>query len=124
MEDKIEKMVITSRGYELASNGVLPMATYLRYLENIRWSTIATSDKLPLRKFWHLGVVRSQVVEIYDQTSFGVAIELSMWLARVGKSSMDFSHDIVRVEDGALIGRSTATIVALDSERRPAAIGD
>jgi acyl-CoA thioesterase FadM len=124
MEDKIEKMVITSRGYELASSGVLPMATYLRYLEHIRMTTIVTSEKLPLRQFWQMGVVRSQAVELYEQTSFGATLELTMWLARVGRSSMDFSHDIVRVADGVLLGRSTATIVALDFERRPALVGE
>jgi acyl-CoA thioesterase FadM len=35
---------------------------------------------------------------------------------------MDFSHDVVRVSDGELVARSTATIVALDRERRPALI--
>jgi YbgC/YbaW family acyl-CoA thioester hydrolase len=122
--DKIEKLRITSRGYELAASGVLSVATYLRYLEHIRWHTISTSEKLPLRKFWLLGVVRAQAVEIYKAISFDVELEVSMWLSRLGRTSMDFSHDIVRVSDGGLVGRSTATIVALDSERRPAAIGE
>ncbi|HVU01709.1 MAG TPA: hotdog domain-containing protein [Polyangiaceae bacterium] len=120
----IERIRITSRGYELSASGVLSMATFLRYLEHLRWSTIVSSEKLPLRQFWALGVVRSQAVEIYDQVSFGAELELSMWLARVGRSSMDFSHDITRATDGSLVGRSTATIVALDSDRRPAVIGD
>lgn len=120
---KIETMRITSRGYELAANGVLSIATYLRYLEHLRWTTISTSEKLPLRQFWMLGVVRSQVVEIYEQSSFGTTFELTMWMSRLGRTSMDFSHDIVRVADGALVGRSAATIVALDGERRPTVVG-
>lgn len=123
-DDKIEKLRITTRGYELAASGVLPVATYLRYLEHIRWHTISTSEKLPLRQFWMLGVVRAQAVEIYEPVSFNVELELSMWLSRLGRTSMSFSHDIHRVSDGALVGRSTATIVALDSERRPAVIGE
>lgn len=123
-EDKIERLRITSRGYELAASGFLSVATHLRHLEHIRWHTISTSERLPLRKFWMLGVVRAQVVEMYEAVSFNVELELSMWLSRLGRTSMDFSHDIVRVSDGALVGRSTATIVALDSERRPAAIGE
>jgi acyl-CoA thioesterase FadM len=123
-EDKIEKLRITSRGYELAQSGFLSVATHLRHLEHIRWNTISTSEKLPLRKFWMLGVVRAQVVEMYEPVSFNVELELSMWLSRLGRTSMDFSHDIVRTSDGALVGRSTATIVALDSDRRPAAIGE
>lgn len=123
IEELTEKVTITSRGYELAANGVVSVATHLRYLEHIRWSTISTSGKLPLRNFWQLGVVRAQTVEIYEQVRFGVELELSMWLSRLGRTSMDFSHDIVRVADGVLVGRSTATIVALDSERRPTAVG-
>ncbi|HEX7669375.1 MAG TPA: hotdog domain-containing protein [Polyangiaceae bacterium] len=123
-ENKIEKLRITSRGYELAASGYLSVATHLRHLEHIRWNTISTSEKLPLRKFWMLGVVRAQVLEIYEPVSFNVELELSMWLSRLGRTSMDFSHDIVRVSDGALVGRSTATIVALDSDRRPATIGE
>jgi len=118
-----EKITITSRGYELAANGVISTANFLRYLEHLRWSTIATSGKLPLRKFWRLGVVRAQTVELYEQIGFGVELELSMWLSRIGRTSMDFSHDIVRTANGALVGRSRATIVALDSNRQPTEIG-
>jgi acyl-CoA thioesterase FadM len=123
-DDKIEKVRITSRGYELAASGTLSIATYLRYFEHMRWHTISTSEKLPLRRFWMLGVVRAQTVEVYKSVGFDVELELTMWLARVGRSSMDFSHDMVRVSDGALVARSTATIVALDSTRKPAAIGE
>jgi len=123
-EDKIERLRIVTRGYELGSNGSVPPSQYLRYLEHIRWSTIAGSEKLPFRKFWWLGVVRSQVVEVHRQLGFNVEIELSMWMSRLGKTSVDFSHDIVRCEDGQLIGRSTATLVALDQNRRPSPIGE
>lgn len=123
-DDKIEKLRITSRGYELAASGTLSIATYLRYFEHIRWHSISTSEKLPLRRFWMLGVVRAQTVEVYKAVGFDVELELTIWLARVGRSSMDFSHDMVRVSDGALVARSTATIVALDAARRPSVIGD
>jgi acyl-CoA thioesterase FadM len=71
-----------------------------------------------------MGVVRAQVIELYQHVSFDVELELSMWVSRVGKTSIELSHDITRPEDGALIARSTATIVTLDDERRPAPVKD
>jgi len=124
MDDKVDTLRITSRGYELASHGTLPVATYLRYLEHLRWRTISRSQKIPLRLFWTMGVVRAQVIELHQHVSFDVELELSMWVSRVGRTSIELSHDITRVEDGALIARSTATIVTLDDERRPAQVKD
>lgn len=123
-EDRIDTLRIVSRGYELASHGTLPVAAYLRYLEHLRWRTISRSQKIPLRLFWTMGVVRAQVLELHAQVSFDVELELSMWVSRVGRTSIELSHDVVRTEDGALIARSTATVVTLDDERRPAPVKD
>lgn len=123
-EDRVDSIRIVSRGYELASNGTLPIAAYLRYLEHLRWRTISRSEKIPLRLFWTLGVVRAQVLELYEHVSFDVELELSMWVSRVGRTSIELSHDITRTSDAALVGRSTATIVTLDSERRPAPVNE
>jgi acyl-CoA thioesterase FadM len=124
MDDKVDTLRITSRGYELASHGTLPVAAYLRYLEHLRWRTISRSEKIPLRLFWTMGVVRAQVIEIRQHVAFDVELELSMWVSRVGRTSIELSHDITRVEDGALVAQSTATIVTLDDERRPAPVKD
>lgn len=121
-EDKVDTLRIVSRGYELASHGTLPVAAYLRYLEHLRWRTISRSQKIPLRLFWTMGVVRAQVIELYQHVSFDVELELSMWVSRIGRTSIELSHDITRVEDGALVAQSTATIVTLDEERRPAPV--
>ncbi len=123
-DDKVESLRIVTRGYEVASSGTISPSQFLRYFEHLRWRTISGSGKLPLRRFWPLGVVRSQVLEIHRPVSFDVEIEITMWLSRVGRTSMTFSHDMVRVTDGKLVGRSTATIVALDSKRRPSPIGE
>jgi len=64
------------------------------------------------------------VLELYEQVSFDVELELSMWVSRIGRTSIELSHDIVRSSDGALVGRSTATIVTLDGDRRPAPVND
>ena len=121
-EEKIERLCLVTRGYEVSSRGRISPSQYLRYIEHLRWRTIAGSDKIPVRLFMSIGVVRAQALEIFRDTSFDTELEISMWLARVGRTSMDFSHDVVRVSDGELVARSTATIVALDAERRPALI--
>jgi acyl-CoA thioesterase FadM len=123
-EDRVESLRVVTRGYEVASSGTIPPSQFLKYLEHLRWRTISGSEKLPLRRFWLLGVVRSQVLELHRPVSFDVEIEITMWLSRLGRTSMTFSHDMVRVADGKLIGRSSATIVALDSDRRPSPIGE
>ena len=124
MDDRVDTLTITSRGYELASHGTLPIAAYLRYLEHLRWRTISRSQKIPLRLFWSMGVVRAQVLEVFHSVSFDVELELSMWVSRVGRTSIELSHDITRTDDGEVIGRSTATIVTLDENRRPAPVKD
>src|SRR6476659_9103946 len=123
-ESKVERLKIMTRGYEISSTGNVAPSQFLRYLEHVRWRTITRSEKLPLRRFWAFGVVRTQVLQLHRDISFDVEIEISMWLSRLGRTSMDFSHEIVRVDDGVLVARSAATIVALDSSRRPAPIGE
>ena len=120
-DEKIERLRVTTRGYEVSSRGRISPSQYLRYIEHVRWRTMAGSA-IPMRAFMGIGVVRAQVLEIFQDTSFDTELEISMWLARVGKTSMDFSHDVIRVSDGEVVARSTATLVALDAERRPALI--
>jgi acyl-CoA thioesterase FadM len=122
MEDRIERIRIVTRGYEVSPRGHLAPSQLLRYVEHVRWRTIAHSDKIPAREFLRIGVIRAQTLEIFHDTSFDVELEVSMWLSRIGKTSLDFSHELVRVSDGVLVARSSATIVTLDAERRPAPI--
>lgn len=121
-EAKTETIRVTTRGYELAQTGVLPLSAYLRYLEHQRWTSIARSGRLPLRQFFVMGVVRAQGIEVLEHVSFGEELLLTIWLSRVGTTSMDFSHSIERASNGALVARSTATVVALDQNRKPATI--
>jgi acyl-CoA thioester hydrolase/thioesterase-3 len=123
-KDPIEHLQLTTRGYELSSTGIIPPAQFLRYLEHVRWTMIGGSEKLPLREYFTLGVVRSQVLELFSPVGFGVELDLSMWVSRVGRTSFDMSHEITEISNGKLVGRSTATVVALDSDRRPAPLPD
>jgi acyl-CoA thioester hydrolase len=115
---------LTTRGYELAAHGALPVSAYLRYLEHQRWQTFTTDGELPVRRFWGVGVVRAQQLEIVSPASFHEKLELSLWISRVGRTSLDFAHEIVRAETGSLVARSTATVVALDRDRQPKVIDD
>src|SRR5436190_17921563 len=90
----------------------------------MRWRTISRSQTIPLRLFWTMGVVRAQVLEIYKEVSFDVELQLSMWVSRVGRTSIELSHEITRTADGELVGRSTATVVTLDENRLPAPVKD
>ena len=121
-DDRIERLRIVTRGYEMSPQGRVAPAQLLRYVEHVRWRTIAHSDRIPAREFMRLGVVRAQKLEFLLDTTFDVELEISMWLSRVGKTSLDFSHEVTRVEDGALVARSSATVVTLDSDRRPAPV--
>lgn len=117
-----ETMRVTTRGYELAQTGVVPLSAYLRYLEHQRWTAIARSDRLPIRRFFAMGVVRAQGLQIHEQVGFNEELELTMWVSRLGRTSLTFSHDVTKVSTGTLVARSSATVVALDVNRRPAAI--
>jgi acyl-CoA thioesterase FadM len=121
-EEPVERLRLVTRGYEVASNGAIPPSQLLRYIEHVRWRTIARSEVLPARRFFGMGVVRAQALETFRRVSFDAELEISMWLARVGKTSMDFSHEVVDLDDGRVVARSTATIVSLDGERNPAPI--
>lgn len=122
MSDAMERLRVVTRGYEVSARGYVGAAQLLRYFEHIRWRTIAHSSKLPAREFMRLGVIRAQRLEIFEETGFDVELELSIWLSRVGNTSLDFSHEMVRVNDGAIVARNTATIVTLDGDRRPASV--
>lgn len=119
MAEHILETRLTTRGYELAAYGVIPVSGILRYLEHQRWQTFTTEGPIPTRRFWPLGVVRAQQVDVIEQLSFHTEIELTLWVSRVGRTSLDFSHDITRASDGKVVARSTATVVALDETRAP-----
>jgi len=42
-DDKIESLRLVTRGYELSSSGQIAASQYLKYLEHIRWRSIAGS---------------------------------------------------------------------------------
>lgn len=117
--ESVLSLTVVTRGYELSSRGTLPPSAFLRYLEHIRWSSMTGAEGGGIRRFWTLGVIRAQQLELFCQVGFHEELELTLWISRVGRTSLDMSHDLVETRTGKLVGRSTATIVALDASRRP-----
>ncbi|HVW26696.1 MAG TPA: hotdog domain-containing protein [Polyangiaceae bacterium] len=121
-EEAVERLRIVTRGYEVSARGYIGAAQLLRYFEHMRWRVIWQSSRVPARDFMSVGVIRAQRLEVFEATGFDVEVELSIWLSRVGKTSLDFSHEMVRASDGVRLARSTATLVTLDGDRRPAEV--
>jgi acyl-CoA thioesterase FadM len=107
---------LMTRGYELDHDETIPLAAYMRYLEHMRW---VSRGRLRGRRGEGRGVVRAQRIEIYHALGAHVELEMTAWISRMGRTSMDMSHDLIRIQDGELIGRSTATLVAIDEAGRP-----
>ena len=111
---------VVTRGYELDADSVLPLSAFMRYLEHGRWKI---RDHLPIARFLPGGVVRAQRLVLREPVSFDVPLDLTTWVSRVGRTSLDMSHDLVRVEDGVVVASSAATLVALGEDRRPTPVG-
>lgn len=122
--DKIESIRLVTRGYELSSKGFMGPAQLVRYFEHSRWRTIGHSSKIPVRKFWLMGVVRGQTLEMVRNLSFDAEVEITTWMSGLGRTSVTFSHELRNVAGGELMARSSATIVALTQDRRPQPISE
>ena len=98
------------RGYELDASGTVPAGTIARYLEATRWS-IGFSEGGLLRGKLQRGVVRAQSIEYLEPLRYPDHFVVETWIARLGRTSVDFGHRLVREGDGAVAARSRATLV-------------
>lgn len=105
------------RAHDLDASGTTSITAFIRLFENQRWD--ALSENGFLRPFFKNGVIRAQSVEILQPMSFGDTVEISMWLSRVGRTSMDFCHHISSTTTGSEVGRATVRAVTLDKHGRP-----
>ena len=94
----IERLM--TRGYELDHDETIPLAAFMRYLEHMRWMS---GGRLRGRRRQGRGVVRAQRIEILHALGAHVDLEMTAWISRMGRTSMDMSHDIIRVEDEGLL---------------------
>ncbi len=131
---------ITTRGYELDSEALLSPATYLRYLEHLRWLAVASQaqqrgfhGQRTLHDFGnilgslfskgHSVVVVAQSLLLDGDVGQGVELTASMWVRKVGRTSLDFGHVIAR-PDGSPLARAVVTVVYRGPDGKPSPVLD
>ena len=117
------KKTIEVRGYELDRGGRIPSPTWLRWFEHQRWDATAGGAAIDLASLFDDGkrfVVRAQKLEILrGRLPHGEAVELSLWVSRVGRSSLDLSHSARRLRDGVEVARAAVVAVHLSADGVP-----
>jgi acyl-CoA thioesterase FadM len=102
----------TIRGIELDASRSVPPGWLSRIFEDTRWRVFAM-EGYALRGLMTGGVARAGTYEYEAPLSFGEDIEITTWVARVGRTSFDFGHRIVRTRDGAVAASARMTVVNL-----------
>lgn len=98
-------------GFELGFEGCVPPGRMAKLLETLRWR-LARSGEHPILGTFKAGVVRAQTIELARDLSMGETLRVELWLSRVGRTSLEFSHALTTA-DGAEVGRASCTIVAI-----------
>jgi len=119
---RIERTIQT-RGYEMDASGLIPVSGLASYLEHVRWESVGEPD-YPLRDYWRRGVMRAQRLEVFETVRFALELNIECWLARVGRTSLDLAHRIVRADTGRLVALGVVTAVNLGAEGRPEPLDD
>jgi acyl-CoA thioesterase FadM len=120
-DPKVSRDVFTVRTHDLDWSGLLSAPGLARMLENPRWNALK-SDGL-VGGSVNIGVLRAQSLKIERRVGFGEKIEVSMWLSRVGRTSLDVGYTIRSHADGCVIARSAGSFVSTDIDGRPRPIG-
>jgi acyl-CoA thioesterase FadM len=98
-------------GFELGFQAVVPPGRMVKLLETLRWR-LARSGEHPILGTFKAGVLRAQTLELSSDVGMGDDLRVTLWLSRVGRTSLEFSHTLTR-SDGAAVGRAVCTIVAI-----------
>ncbi len=114
MSGKLLTTPYTIRGIELDASGCVPPGWFSRLYEDTRWRAFARDD-YSLRGVMEGGVARAGHYEYLAPLSYGDRVEIGTWVARAGRTSFDFGHRIVRVDDGRVAARARMTVVNLDA---------
>ncbi len=112
---------LTTRGDELDRFGRIPPAVLLRYCEHARWAAIE-DPALQLGALFSQDrriVVRAQRAVFLGHLGVSERVEASVWLARVGRTSVEFGQRIRRVSDGSDIAWARVAAVYVGQDRRP-----
>lgn len=103
---------IAVRGPEIGFTGAVQPGTFSRYCECARWAMFrepGAREKIKLSA----GVARAQRLELLEDVTYPSTLRIETTLARLGRTSLDMLHRLVRVEDEALVARAVTTIVQL-----------
>lgn len=120
-----EKPSFVVRGHDIDRTGTVPPSGLLRFLESARWEML-DDPEFRLRRFFDSGhrmVVRVQKLEIRESARFGDRLEVTSWVARVGRTSLDIAHRIL-ASDGREVARGLVVGVHLDPAGAPHPIPD
>jgi acyl-CoA thioesterase FadM len=98
-------------GFDLGFEGCVPPGRMAKLLETLRWR-LARSGEHPVLGTFKAGVLRAQTLELVRDVTMGETLSVELWLSRVGRTSLEFSHSL-RTADGGVVGRATCTIVAI-----------
>jgi acyl-CoA thioesterase FadM len=111
------------RGYELDADGLVPPHIWLRYMEHLRWLAIGDEPEL-IERHLRGGIgfmVVAQALTLHRDASVGTELEGTLWVGRVGRTSVDFCHAFSAAATGEPIARGVATAVHFE-DRRPAPV--
>ena len=102
----------TIRGIELDASRFVSPGWLSRIFEDTRWRVFAM-EGYALRGMMTGGVARAGTYEYVAPLAFGEEIDITTWVARVGRTSFDFAHRIARRSDGTVAALARMTIVNL-----------
>lgn len=117
---------MTVRGDELDRTGGIGPAQLLRYLENGRWQAAATANSAMTSLFTagRKMVIREQRLVVHDAATWGEELTVQTWLARAGRTSVEFGHLLTRTRDGSRVCEAALTGVQIDDAGRPTPLPD
>ena len=114
-------LTLTTRGDELDRTGAVSAGQLLRYLEAGRWQASLDADNAlaPLILGGQKVVVRAQRLRLGVSAGWGEVLQAQTWLARVGRTSVDIGHALMREGDGARVCEALLTLVQIDATGQP-----
>lgn len=106
---------IAVRGNEIGFTGAVQPSTFSRYSETARWLMFrdpVARERVRLGG----GVARAQHQELLADVTYPSTLRFETTIARLGRTSIDMLHHIVRVEDETHVATTRVTIVQLGPE--------
>jgi acyl-CoA thioesterase FadM len=128
MDVRMDGIVFDVRGYECGPDMTAPPHVLLRWFEQLRWDSHREPDNpiAALFEAGHAAMVVAQRMSIAAPVSYGATLRGSIFVSRVGRTSMDITHELRRAHDdsgdGDLVARDVVTGVLVGPDRRPAPV--